>query len=107
MTRITLDTDTSDCPGAVCKIVADDGRDVLVQSSDDACGVASSFGWNICGVQTAAFRLIRYVCMHKGTDGTVRCRDCGVTPERFREAALDYIAENDGESVDDPGYFDG
>lgn len=94
---ITLDTDTSDCPGAICKIVSDDGRDVLVKTDWDAPGVASTFGWSVSQVGSG--------CEHDGTDGTVACKACGTTAGKFIEAAIDFINEHDGEAVEDPGYF--
>lgn len=105
MTRITLDTDTSDCPGAVCKIVADDGRDILVQQDTDACGIASSFGWSPSAAPTHTGPGLT-MCYHDHTDGTIDCPDCGTKSAEFLSYAMQFLDENDGKSVDDPGYFD-
>lgn len=107
MTRITLDTDTSDCPGAVCKIVADDGRNILVQYDTDACGVASSFGWSPSCMPAPSRKDRGWMCYHAHTNGTVDCPDCDTKASAFLRDALLFIEEHDGESVDDPGYFDG
>lgn len=100
--RITLDTDTSDCPGAVCKIVADDGRDILVQQDWDAPGIARTFGWNIGDIVGTI-----PTCRHPHTDGTVDCPDCFLKAGVFIHDARHWLDMHDGESVDDPGYFDG
>lgn len=97
MSKITLDADTSDCPGCVCKVVNDDGRDILVQQDYSAPGVASTFGWSV--------RRVGGGCEHDGSDGTCDCKTCGVTAGQFITAAIDYINDHDGESVEDPGYF--
>ena len=98
--KITLDADTSDCPGAVCKILSEDGRSVLVQVDYDAPGVASSFGWTISSVRP------ENKCEHNHTDGTVDCPDCGVKAIDFISEASDWITANDGAETDDPGYFE-
>lgn len=103
--RITLDTDTSDCPGAICKIVADDGRDILVQTDWDAPGIASTFGWFVSN--NPGPNGPHFFCFHSGTDGTIDCPDCGTTAATFINDAIEFIRDHDGESVDDPGYFDG
>lgn len=99
--KITLDTDVSDAPGAVCKIVADDGRDILVQQDWDAPGIASTFGWSPSRIAS------RSGCKHTGTDGTIACPECGQAAQCFIVDAILWIDDHDGESVDDPGYFDG
>ena len=102
MSKIQLDTDTSDCPGAVCKIWIyrpDESSDsVLVQTDYDAPGVASTFGWDISQVGSSN-------CQHRGTDGTVYCKECGETASAFIAAAIEFINDHDGDEVDDPGYF--
>ncbi len=98
---ITLDTDTSDCPGAVCKILAENGKSILVQQDWDAPGIASTFGWNMREVQKDGGD-----CDHRGTDGTIDCPDCGLKPGTFIEAAMDWIQSNDGATAEDPGYFE-
>lgn len=105
---ITLDSDTSDCPGAVCKIVSEDGKDILVQQDWDAPGVASTFGWDMSEVQLLDEDdqpVHQNKCYHNHTDGTVDCH-CGVTASQFISAAIDWINSNDGAEAEDPGYFD-
>lgn len=92
---ITLDTSER---YAICKIVSDDGRDILVQTDYSAPGVASTFGWSLQSVGEG--------CDHDGTDGTTDCKTCGCTAGQFIAAAIDYINDHDGESVEDPGYFE-
>jgi len=70
-------------------LVAEDGRDVLIQIDLDLPGVAATFGWSPC---------------HCGeTDGTVDCphRTAG---EMIDEARL-FLRERAGSTADDPGYF--
>jgi hypothetical protein len=99
--KIVLDSDTSDCPGAVCKILNEsETKSILVQTDYDAPGVASSFGWNIRSVKN------KKKCDHRHTDGTIDCPDCGVAAIQFISSAIEYINENDGATADDPGYFD-
>lgn len=98
MSKITLDADTGDCPGCVCKVLSDDGRSRLVQSDYEDPGVASSFGWSVKRVR-------RKGCQHSGTDGTIDCPDCGVKAGQFIQSAQEFIEANDGKRVEDPGYF--
>lgn len=94
MSKIQLD---ADCYGAVCKILQ--GSDsILVQTDYDAPGVASTFGWDISQVGSSN-------CRHRGTDGTIDCKECGTTASAFIAAAIDFINDHDGDEVDDPGYF--
>jgi hypothetical protein len=104
MSRIILDSDTSDCPGAVCKILNADNENhnILVQTDWDAPSVASSFGWNMREVQVQNAGS----CNHSHTDGTVDCPDCGIKATTFINAAIEWINDNDGVDADDPGYFD-
>lgn len=101
---IILDTDTSDCPGCVCKILngENESENVLVQTDWDAPSVASTFGWNIREVKTPGRD-----CDHRGTDGTVDCRECGVKASTFIAEAMEWINNNDGATAEDPGYFGG
>jgi len=45
-------------------------------------------------------------CDHTHTDGTVDCKDCGLTATDFIGAASDWLDDNDGATVEDPGYFE-
>lgn len=55
-------------------IVADDGRDVLIQSDTDYPGLAMTFGWS-------------------GDESDI-------------DGAAEFLDDNIGASVEDPGYFD-
>lgn len=123
--KITWDTDC-DAP-CIGRIVAEDGRDHLVQLDWDYPGVAGTFGWNIRHVQLcprcSAARtgdesgvfcnqgdcdgVLCEECGHDGTDGTIQCPTCGLPPSAFINAAGEWLLDNDGVTVDDPGYFDG
>jgi hypothetical protein len=128
MAKITWNTDCN-APGCPGEIVHPDGRTVMVQTDWDYLGVASTFGWRLSSVQrapryccgeetscddptcTAARELAAKIakrgpCEHDGTDGTIDCPDCGVTADEFISAADDWLAENDGATADDPGYFE-
>lgn len=48
--KITLDANPSDAPCCI-KILASDGRDMLIQTDWDFPAVASAFGWDISNVQ--------------------------------------------------------
>jgi hypothetical protein len=128
--KIYIDTDCN-APCCPCQIVAEGGRNVLVQSDWDYPGFASSFGWATRNVQKCpkcrkVYTDINYhadtftceeceaieqgdtiskCCDHRNTDGTVSCRCCGVTTSEFISAAGDYLSDNDGATAEDPGYF--
>lgn len=44
-------------------------------------------------------------CDHDATDGTVDCKECGLTASDFIGAAYDWLRDNNGAAADDPGYF--
>lgn len=86
--------------GAPCAFVI--GGD-LYQTDWDYPAGASRCGWSIQRVQMRGgkaqhlARRPRHGCSHSGTDGTVDCRECGVTALDFIRAAgrfLDSIAEH-------------
>jgi hypothetical protein len=107
-------------------IVADDGRDRLIQTDWDYPRVASTFGFSLstvqrcreCGqihnVELGCKRfachdcddLVGEVCDHSGTDGTVDCKECGLKAGAFINSARDFMDDHIGDSADDPGYFD-
>lgn len=62
-------------------IACDDGREVLVQSDWDYPGTAGTFGWT-------------------GTE------DDYASTSDWLAAAQEYLDDNIGASVEDPGYFD-
>lgn len=96
--RINTNINAPCCP---CEIVAEDGRSHLVQTDWDFPSVASSFGWSLAQVQDDDGDH----CDHDGTDGTIDCK-CGITASRFIGAAREFLENNDGLEVDDPGYFE-
>lgn len=74
------------------------GRD-LYQCDYDFPSGASRCGWSIRRVQKRGSRtehLSRAVrgkrnCEHRSTDGTVDCRECGVTASEFISAAAEFL----------------
>lgn len=89
--QVTLDARPNNAPCCI-RLVADDGRDILIQTDWDWPGVASNFGWVPC-----------LEC--NDTDGTVDCAHATAT-EMIQDAG-NWLQEHDGESFDDPGYFGG
>lgn len=87
----------------VCEIVRhgkNKDKSIFVQSDWDAPGVARAFGWDMVEVQAEGGE-----CEHRHTDGTIDCPDCGLKASDFIQAACLWIEDNDGKSVEDPGYF--
>lgn len=89
------------------EIQNDDGRSVLVQMDWDYPSMARTFGWDMRSVQVLnrGYYGLR-PCDHDGTDGTIQCPSCGLTPQTFISAAAEYLDEHDGGIAHDPGYFD-
>ena len=133
--KIYIDTDQNPPCGRIyapCRIVAEDGRDIVVDTDWDYPGFADTFGWSVRNVQKcpACGKIINDVdyhaekftcedcqsietgdtvapcCEHSTTDGTVDCRECGLSAGDFIPAAGRYLEDNDGAEADDPGYFD-
>ena len=121
---IYFDTNCN-APGCIGRIVDEEsGRDVLIQTDWDQPSVASTFGWSPSDVQTCQncgglvderngdecechdCDYTSKACDHRGTDGTVDCPGCGLKASRFIEAAGGYLDGCDGQTADDPGYFD-
>jgi hypothetical protein len=72
--------------------IPEDDREILIQTDWDYPGIASTFGW--------------VPCRECGeTDGTVDCSHR--TAGDMIDEAFDYLIENEGETVEDPGYFTG
>jgi hypothetical protein len=110
--KITLDTNPSDAPCCI-KLIAEDGSDMIIQTDYDWPGIASSFGWSTrhCnGKSTLTFRSDSNVeDMCNGTpytDGTVDCPRCNKPAREFIQEAREYIDDHDGDSIEDPGYYD-
>jgi hypothetical protein len=70
-------------------LVAEDGRDILIQSDWDFPGAASTFGWSPCACGA--------------TDGTVDCDHH--TRSEMMANAWDFLSAHAGDTVPDPGYF--
>jgi len=70
-------------------LVAEDGRDLLIQTDWDFPGIASTFGWRPCRCGE--------------TDGTVDCPH--KTAGQMIDEARAYLDDHIGDSVDDPGYL--
>lgn len=124
----STDVNAPCCPG---EIVNDDGRTLLIQNDFECPSVAGTFGWSTRFVQKcpacgsvssyddldlneenpycagiSSCRVQNFsCCLHDGTDGTVDCKECGITASQFISDAYDWLRENDGAEVDDPGYF--
>jgi len=129
--KIHLESNPADAPCCV-KIVAEDGRDLLIQSDWDFPSVAGSFGFRLSDVlpkapqgyydwqegrdggtpwtpeEEAVFHAYEAQpkCEHRGTDGTIKCPTCGLLPADFISAARQWIDANDGATAKDPGYFE-
>lgn len=67
---------------------------ILIQSDWDLPSIALAFGATLN-------YLVDNGCAHLGTDGTVRCVQCGADPGDFIGAALRWLDGCDGEIVDD------
>ena len=111
MTRIQL-WKARGIPGGylICRIdeetgcyLSDEKNSVLVQTDWDYPSLAQTFGWNLKECQWSYDAYPQ--CEHAGTDGTVKCSDCGQTPTAFISDAREYLDSNLGKIVEDPGYF--
>lgn len=71
------------------RLVAEDGRSILLQSDWDYPKIASLFGY--------------VPCFCGQTDGTIQCAHR--TPGEMIDEAKSYLLDRVYESVDDPGYF--
>jgi hypothetical protein len=71
------------------RVVARNGRSILVQSDWEFPGLAATFGWTPCRCGA--------------TDGTIDCEHRTVR-EMIAEAH-DFLRAHAGDTVDDPGYF--
>jgi len=74
---------------------------ILIQTDWEYPAVARNFGWDMATMQKEGFEH----CHHQGTDGTVPCKDCGLTQTEFISAAHGWLTNNIGAIAEDPGYF--
>lgn len=70
-------------------LVAEDGRDILIQTDWEYPSMATSFGWKACSCGR--------------TDGTVNCAH--KTASQMIGEAQDFLDDHIGDSIEDPGYF--
>jgi len=71
-------------------LVAEDGRDILIQTDWDYPATAGNLGWQPC-------------CSL--TDGTIDCPNGEKTASEMIAEAGEYLDKSIGESFEDPGYF--
>ena len=74
------------------------GESLCIQTDFDYPALARDFGW--------VPKPGKNGCQHPGTDGTVNCPDCGQSATSFITEAGEFLAENDGATAEDPGYWD-
>lgn len=86
-------------------VTDEDGSSEHVQTDWDYPGLARSFGWDMRRVQLNGGRDVcgRFAprCEHRSTDGTVPCRECGLTASHFIGAAQAWLDDNIGATVED------
>ena len=87
--KIILDANPSDAPCCVKVLNEDKSDSVLFQTDWDWPSLASVFGWSSCKCGE--------------TDGTVGCAH--KTAGEMISEAREYIDAHDGETAEDPGYF--
>ena len=132
MSKIRWSTDVvSDRPG---EIVCEDGRTLMPSTDFEYPSFASTFGWSLQEVQKCPCcktiskdeveiksslrddkemlcfgtdcRVVSFrACLHNATDGTVPCKECGLSQSDFISAAWDWLRDNRGAEAEDPGYF--
>ena len=68
---------------------------LYVQNDYDFPGLAANLGWSKVGVQKD-----EGVCLHRWTDGTVSCPDCGLTAAFFINCAAHWLDDHDGQVFD-------
>lgn len=106
MIRLARDSKFAPCGFIVMRApfdMRDEPNTVLFQTDWDFPGLAQTFGWSLSKRQNPGHEF----CEHSGTDGTVTCPDCGLTPDMMISAAMDYLDDiaNTELEVEDPGYF--
>ena len=61
----------------------------LFQVDFDYPGLAESLGWDR--------KFVKNECDHRSTDGTIDCKECGVTVSQFISAATKWLLDHDGD----------
>ena len=95
----------------------------LIQTDWDYPGVASNLGWSPKRASREYIRSGNYrrgfvvtdrlhlecirECDHSFTDGTVDCPGCGFDASYMIQHAGRWIRDREGQTFEDPGYFDG
>ena len=69
---------------------------VLIQTDWDFPSLARNLGWSMGPRKLSADHPARHEqgythCYHRGTDGTVKCPDCGKSASAFIEEAQEYL----------------
>ena len=77
----------------------DDSQTTLIQSDWDHPGIAQTMGWSLRDLQ-AEDSDENNPCLHESTDGTVTCKDCGLTASDFISAAYDFIRSHEDEEIE-------
>lgn len=75
-------------------------EDKLFQTDWDYPILAQYLGWKL--------KLHNEPCPHSSTDGTIDCKECGVTASQFIQAAANWLNDHDGEIFENTsadGYF--
>lgn len=86
--------------------LSDDSHTVLIQTDWDYPSIAAVFGWNMRESQVMNRQYYGAApCEHNGTDGTIPCEACGLTPRVFISNAQEWLDNNLGTIAEDPGYF--
>jgi len=95
----------SDYTSCAFLIVRDGGNpqsesdSVLVDLDWDWPGIAGRMGWSLASHQVLNRGYYgQGPCEHSGTDGTIDCPDCGLTPTSFIREAGEHIRDHAGES---------
>lgn len=103
-------TRSAPCGFLIVKDGADSANEadtILVQMDWDYPSIASRMGWSLANVQVepADWNLpdderepVPPPCDHDGTDGTIKCESCGLTPTAFIAAAIEHIRAHEGET---------
>lgn len=66
-------------------------RSYLIQTDWDYPATAESFGWSLRRVQKPGHKRGNRRCLHPSTDGTVDCRECGITATEFICNAAEFL----------------
>ena len=100
MARLIELAEAEGIPGYIVQLVGTD-KDLLIQTDWDYPSIAGTFGWDMKSVQRGE----SFHCEHSGTDGTIRCDECGLEPGDFISSAAEWLSDHAGDVADDPGYF--